>query len=254
MYIWFRLRAGHRQGRGVHPPYAYDFVSRVIFGADVGGLEGIESLREKLLARRERLQVSDLGAGPHAGKHSSRSIRRLVKGTAVSPRKGKLLGRIARHLGFLRIVELGTGTGISSLYLGIACPHSTVLTCEGCPAIAGLARDNIRSAGASNIQVSNMDFRDWLPGVLEKSGGELLVFIDGDHRGERMLGYCSMILESGIRRTVLVLDDIHWSPDMYRAWKLLTEREEISLSLELYNTGIAFSGFDVQRDRFIVNF
>ena len=83
---------------------------------------------------------------------------------------------------------------------------------------------------------------------------ELLVFLDGDHRGERMLEYAGMILDSGDSKKVLVLDDIHWSKDMYRAWSRLVKRDEISLSIEMYNTGIVFIHFAVQKEHFKVNF
>jgi len=108
--------------------------------------------------------------------------------------------------------------------------------------------------GLSNIEVGNGVFMDWLPGAIEHSPGEVLFFLDGDHRGERLMQYCSMIFQSGLRKAVLVLDDIHWSADMNRAWKILVKSEDITLSLELFNTGILFYGYAIQRDHFILNF
>jgi predicted O-methyltransferase YrrM len=142
------------------------------------------------------------------------------------------------------VVELGTGTGISSLYLGMACPRSRILTCEGSPAIARLAGENIREMEVNNIAVACDVFLSWLPEALRQVSGELLLFLDGDHRGEHLLHYCSMVFNAGISRAVLVLDDIHWSAGMNRAWKQLVKSEEVSLSLELYNTGILLYGFN----------
>ena len=254
LHIWFRIRARHRKGRGIHPPFAYKFITEVIFGNDVPGLRGIEDLRGSLLGNREYLQVSDLGAGSKRIAGEKRSIPHLVKYTAVNRKKGQLLSRIAGYLGFPVFVELGTGTGISSLYLGMACPHSRILTCEGSPEIADLARANIKKMGASNIEVYQDAFLDWLPGILNQITGEVSIFLDGDHKGENLLEYCSMIIESDLSKAVLVLDDIHWSVNMYRAWKKLVKRPDVSLSLELFNTGIIFMGYDIQKSHFIVNF
>ena len=254
LYIRFWVRARHREGRGIHPPFAYGFVSKAVFGKWVPGLEGIENLRKSLLRNRDILQVADHGTGSRLVPGNRRSIRKLVKSTAVNAKKGQLLARIAQFLRFSMILELGTGTGISSLYMGMSFPEAKILTCEGSPAIASLADINIRKMGVSNIEVHNDVFLEWLPGVLTRIQGDLLVFLDGDHQGGRLMKYYSMILESGFSKAVLVLDDIHRSGDMNRAWKILTKRDEVRLSLELFNTGIIFLGYDIQKGHFIVNF
>lgn len=254
LYIQHRIRAGHRKGRGIHPPFAYKFINGVIFGEDIEGLDKIEILRKSLLANREYISVSDKGAGSKYSSRENRRIADLVKHTAINSGKGQLLARIVAGTGISRIIELGTGTGFSSSYMGMACPTTSILTCEGSPEIAALAEENIRKLGIENIEVHSDEFRSWLPVVLSHSPGELLVFLDGDHRGERMQEYCDMIIGSGNSKKIIVLDDIHWSTDMYRAWNKLIERDEISLSLQLYNTGIIFTGYRVQRDHFIINF
>ena len=50
------------------------------------------------------------------------------------------------------------------------------------------------------------------------------------------------------------MDDIHWSRGMYRAWSRIIKRPEISLSIELFNTGIVFVGEKIQKDHFAVIF
>ncbi len=254
LYIQYRIRARHCKGRGIHPPFAYKFIRDVVFGEDIVGLESIENLRKTLLGNKETLRVSDKGAGSKNMSGEKRRIRDLVKHSAINSRKGQLLARIAVNLGFSRIVELGTGTGFSSMYMGMACPQSTIITCEASTEIALLAEENIRKMGTSNIEVHHNQFRRWLPVVLNHSPGELLVFLDGDHRGERMIEYCDTIIRSGDSKKVIVLDDIHWSTDMKKAWNELVKRDEISLSLELYNTGIIFLAYPVQKGHFIINF
>jgi predicted O-methyltransferase YrrM len=274
LYIKYLIRAGHRNGRGIHPPFAYDFVREVIFGEEIDGLEAIENLRNSLSGKKERIRVADYGAGTRAvlwekirpqkgaqprngtgtSRNDWRTIRKITRQTAVDLKKGRLLARISRSLDFPVILELGTGMGISALYLGMSCPGSTVLTCEGCPAIAAWARENIKLLGAKNIRVSEGLFSDWLSTVVNHIDGDLFVFVDGDHRGARLAGYCDVILSVKGGRKVIMLDDIHWSTDMYRTWNELTGRQEITLGIELFNTGILFSGFGTQRDRFVVRF
>jgi predicted O-methyltransferase YrrM len=254
--LYFRFLAGlaTRRGWRSYPSPAREFILEAVRGEDVPGLDGIEELRRSLRRNRKLLPVVDHGAGSRRAAQEGRTVRHLVRTTAVSPAKGRLLARIARYFNFPLVVELGTGTGISSLYMGMACPRSRILTCEGSPAIAGLAGSNIREMGVSNIEVTCDVFLDWLPETLRQVPGELLLFLDGDHRGERLLQYCSMVFNAGLSRAVLVLDDIHWSAGMYKAWKEQTVREEVSLSLELFNTGIILAGFGFPRVHLIRNF
>ena len=106
----------------------------------------------------------------------------------------------------------------------------------------------------SNIEVFNQNFTEWLPGVLNQTPSGLSIFIDGDHRGRRLLRYFKMITGSGCSKTVVIMDDIHWSIDMYRAWRTIIKGMEVSLSLELFNTGVVFIGYNIQKNHYIINF
>ena len=254
LYIRHRLKAGHRRGSFVHPPFAYLFISEVIFGKKIHGLEGIEDLRKSLSGNKELLEVTDHGAGSRLTSGEKRSVQKIVKHTAISQRKGELLSRISAFLDFPVILELGTGTGISSLYLAMGSPGSNLYSCEGSSAIGELAKSNIRILGTKNINISVDTFMDWLPVMLNQMEGNLLVFLDGDHRGERLLHYCDLIMASKRQKAVIILDDIHWSEDMFQAWRTLTAREGISMSMELFNLGIIFLGYNVQKGHFNIRF
>ncbi len=256
LYLNYRLHARHRKGRGIHPPYAYQLISKVIYGEDpdIEGIERIEEYRRDLLGMTGTVRVDDYGAGSRRRLDSERRISDLVKHTAVSRKRGRLLARLVNHLKPSTMIELGTGSGIASLYLALANPEGRVLTCEGSPAIAGLARQGFGKLGVDNIQIHKGLFAELLPGLLKQSGQELFVFIDGDHREERLFSNFVRIQDSGHQNIVIVVDDIHWSRGMYRAWKRIISRPEIRLSIELFNTGIVFMEKNIQKDHFVVIF
>ena len=256
LYLHYRLKARHRFGRGIHPPFAYEIVSSVIFGKGpcLPGPEKIENYRSELLNDHRTLTVEDPGAGSRRRLDSERTISSLARHTAVRPRLGRLLYRLAAHLLPDVMIELGTGAGISSMYLAMANPSGKVYTCEGSNAIAGLAEEGIAKLGLDNIRVYRGLFADILPGLLDLSGSGLFVFIDGDHREESLISYVTQVLASGGQDVVLVMDDIHWSRGMYRAWKKIIGMPAISLSIELFNTGIVFTREKVRKDHFVVIF
>lgn len=274
LYISHLFSSRHRKGFGIHAPFAFEFVSGVIFGKDAASYDVIESIRREQVRSRQILEITDMGAGGKAAFRrkssipgnttSGKQLGRIVSGTSVSSKKGRLLGRIAAYLDYPDILELGTGPGFSSMYLGTASPSSNIHTCEGSERLAELAGKNISNAGLGNVDVSCAAFMDWLPMQLDEHPGKILIYLDGDHRGERLLDYTGLIMDSvgkntvGDResdsRTVLVLDDIHWSRDMYLAWKQIVSEETVPLSFELFNLGIVFISFPVQPGRYKIRF
>ena len=256
LYLNYRLRARHRKGRGIHPPFAFEMVNGVIYGKgpNVPGLAKIEEYRLDLLNITRSIPVEDHGAGSRRGGDSERQICDLVRNTAVSSKRGLLLARLADHLKPTSMIELGTGPGIGSLYMALGNPGGRLHTCEGSPAIARLAEKGFDKLGVGNIEVHRGLFAELLPGLLNQAGPGLFVFIDGDHREERLISYVSRVLDSERQDLCIVMDDIHWSKGMYRAWKRIIKHPEISLSIELFNTGIVFVGEKIQKDHFVVIF
>jgi predicted O-methyltransferase YrrM len=256
LYLKYRIRARHRNGRGIHPPFAFEMVNGVIYGKgpDVPRLSKIEEYRQDLLKITGSITVEDHGAGSRSGMGHERWISDLVRRTAVTPRRGRLLGRLVNHLKPASMIELGTGAGLSSMYLALANPEGRLHTCEGSPSIARLAEKGFEKLGIGNIEVHMGLFTEMLPGLLKQAGPGLFVFIDGDHREERLISYVSEILASERRDGTIVMDDIHWSGGMYRAWKRIINRPEIRLSIELFNIGIVFVGEKIQKDHFVVIF
>jgi predicted O-methyltransferase YrrM len=256
LYLNYRLRARHKKGRGIHPPFAYRIIREVIYGVDpdIEGLGRIEQHRQDLLKMTGSIMVEDFGAGSRRGLDRERRICDLVKHTAISQKRGRLLARLVCHMKPSTMIELGTGAGLASLYLSLGNPAGQVVTCEGSGEIAVLARMGIEKLGIENIDIRTGLFTELLPGLLNHAGEESFVFIDGDHRGDSLISYFDRIVATGHRRMVVVLDDIHWSRSMYQAWRKIVRLSEISLSIELYNTGIVFLDETIQQDHFVVIF
>jgi predicted O-methyltransferase YrrM len=256
LYFTYRFRARHRYGRGIHPPFAYGIVKDVVHGdgPDLPGLNAIEDYRRELLKQTGTICVVDHGAGSRREWGEERRICDLARRTAVSSKRGRLLARLVDYMGPDTMIELGTGTGISSLYLAMANPGAKLHTCEGSTAVAGLAEEGFAKLGVDNIEVHRGCFSELLPGLLQQQASGLFIFIDGDHREANLISYVSQVLASGIKDLVVVLDDIHWSRGMQRAWKNIISRPEVSLSIELFNAGIVFAQNQVQKDHFVVIF
>jgi len=118
------------------------------------------------------------------------------------------------------ILELGTSLGISTLALSLAAPGKRVVTVEGCPALAEIARDNLLRHGAENAEVMNMEFSEALEFLKTRGTTVSMAFIDGNHRGGALKQYAETIRSMG-EEMLIVADDIHLNRDMYSAWSSL---------------------------------
>jgi predicted O-methyltransferase YrrM len=163
------------------------------------------------LTRSEQKQSRESGraqaAGRSAYKAQSDAVPQMREG-AEQPSDNSI------------ILELGTSLGISTLALALAAPESRVVTVEGCPALAGIARNNLLKHGALNAEVINMEFSAALE-MLGTGGTTVsLAFIDGNHRGGALTQYAETIRSMG-EEMLIVADDIHLNREMYRAWSSL---------------------------------
>ncbi len=99
----------------------------------------------------------------------------------IGPVVGELLFVLTRALGARQILELGTATGYSAIFLAQAAEDGHVLTLEWDAHMAMRARQNLAAAGlASRVEVRQGDAQMILP---ELAGPFDLVFLDIDKEG-----------------------------------------------------------------------
>ncbi len=200
----------------------------------------IERLKNQLLQNSTTLEVTDLGAGPSNRVGKYRRVNSIAN-TAVSPSwQCKQLFRLVHFLQAKNRLELGTSLGISTLYQYFPVQQSTMYSLEGCPNIAKIAQSNFDKLKAHNIRLIVGDFADTLPSTLQKMQSLDYVFIDGNHRLEATLSYFERCLPYCHNGTVIVLDDIHWSDEMQKAWKMIRQHPKVALSIDLYSMGWVF--------------
>jgi predicted O-methyltransferase YrrM len=98
-------------------------------------------------------------------------------------------------------------------------------------------------------------FSNVLPGVLSRLKNPLdWVFIDGDHTYSGTMDYFKQIMNHSCPDTVLILHDIHWSPDMEKAWEEIKAHPKVKVTLDLFYMGIVFFRSELSRQHFLLRF
>jgi len=222
---FFHLR--HRKGHGIHSPYLFEFVNLVVYNSEKVSIPpGV-----RLEHRRAREDHSLAGG-------EGRSVRSFVLRSSVSEKKGALLHRIARWFRPEMMVELGTGLGISTLYLATGSPGISLHSIEGNTQRATFAAHlvNRRQLGPVSIHWGDMDEK--LDEILPLMPGRFLAYVDGNHRFDPTVSYVRLLMERAGEEAVIILDDIYWSREMHRAWREIISWPEIRASIDLYHLGI----------------
>lgn len=250
-FIKYLFRSFHLHG--IHSPFVYQLNEDVIQDKILFySFDQIESIRAKLLLTSQEIEVLDLGAGSKNGKKSRRKINSIAKTALKSPKYAQLIYRIAYAYKPQTILELGTSLGITTSYLASACPKSNVISLEGSPEIAKIAKINFEKLQINNIEQVIGDFKNTLPNALAKTDTVDLVYFDGNHQEEPTIDYFEQCLKKANENSIFIFDDIYWSSGMKNAWERIKKHPDVVITIDLFQVGLVFFKQDQKKQNFTI--
>jgi len=198
----------------------------------------IEGLRAQIAARPEayRFAVSDSALGPvrlaeRAGKTNAVvTSDHLATSVSVPKRWGVFLHLCAEAFDAKTILEMGACVGISSAYFASIRSRPHVITLEGSPPLALLARESL-AAVSDRGEVIVGAFEETLVVTLDRLAetGEKVdvAFVDGHHEEAATLHYVETISRHLAGTALIILDDIYLYEGMWRAWQTLSSGSSV---------------------------
>ncbi len=253
-YISYKLTARHRKGHGIHSPFVFRLISEVVaHNPDSARLREVSLWHHTLLKNRHMISTNTFGAGSHLGENQARQVSLMARKSSVSSKYGRLLYRLAEFFKPGEIVELGTGLGVSGAYLKAGAPQSILTTVEGDAARSAFVATGFLKIRYPDVRVVNQTFDDFLADF-EPGSLPLMIFIDGDHSFEATMRYYKRLTAHIQHGTILIIDDIHWSGDMERAWEQIKKEKSSALTVDLFFMGLVFFREGIIPQDFIVNF
>lgn len=231
-YIEHLFYMKHRKGHGIHSPYLFEFVNGVLFNG-----EGVE-LPPLIWNEHRRLRAENP----------------FVRRSSVKRKYGFLLYRITRWFHPEMIIELGTGVGISTIYLSSGSPETPLHSIEQSRERAELAEQLVKKCCPAPISIHPGGMEEKLGDILPLIPRRFVAFVDGNHHYKPTVTYVDQLIERAGDNAIIVMDDIYWSRGMQRAWKDVITRKEVQVSMDLFHMGILLIGKELQKKNFKIKF
>lgn len=216
-----------------------------------------DALRRRLAECDAEVEVVDYGAGTGAGaKPPVRRVADVYRRAATGPVWGRFLYGLVRGLKPQCVLELGTNLGVGASHLGVALarnereggPSGRLVTLEGAPGYAALARDTLHELGlADRAEIVVGPFSETLSAVCERKGPFDLVFVDGHHEEAAALRYVREIRPHLTPGALVILDDVEPGRSVRRAWQSLARETSGGLWLGKYGL-LVFDSFHPGRE------
>jgi len=253
-YLNYLITARHSKGSGIHSPFVYEFVSKVLFDdTDYPEYNFFREIRNELKNSEEILSIETLDAGSDKFKSGTQKVKDILNKSSVPPKFGKLLFRIAKYYNPSTIVELGTSIGMSTIYLAKGVPEARIATIEGNMHVCEFARIFFKKHQAANVKAINGQFDDYLPYFEKNYPIPGLVFIDGNHTYESTIKYFDHFSRM-VKEGFLIFDDINWSPEMRQAWEEIKISSEAQVTIDLFSMGIVIHQKSITPGHFMIRF
>lgn len=255
---YFRYLSRARDEHSLHSPFLYALYTEVIRAkrSPKTVFAPIRALRRKLRRSRQRITITDLGAGSKVNPSRQRALGDIARNSQKSARFGRLLFRLIQRFQAKTIIDLGTSLGLTTAYMAEATrPYSGhITTFEGCAETAAVARQNFEQLGQQNVAIIVGNLDETLATGIASLAPVDFVFFDANHRYEPTVCYFETCLRHVHNDTVFVFDDIHWSDEMEQAWAYIRKHPSVTVTVDLFWIGLVFFRREQPKEDFILRF
>lgn len=256
-FFRYLLVARHRKGFGVHSPFIFDFITKVLIRNTHHDhdLDLIPRIKNDIGRKNLMIKKEGFGAGSGYGRNNNISLKKLLHQQSISHKYGRLLYKMAAYYQPSNIIELGTSLGISTLYLALGCRTAEINTIEGDRQLCQMAGSIINTVLPDNrIHIHHNEFSEVIESWFTNKKEHLMVFIDGNHQKEATVYYCELIRKHVDKPSIIIIDDIHWSSEMLAAWEQICKIPEFTFTIDLFRLGIVFARKSAAKQHFVIKY
>ena len=238
---------------GVHSPFVFSLLTKCFYDKKSKPEYAIlKNYRKSLLENKNFIEVTDFGAGSKVFKSNRRQISKIAKTAGISPKRAELLFRLTNYFQPLNILEIGTSLGLATSALALGNPKAKLITLEGCPQTATIAKNQLNQFECANVETIISEFESFLISENLQSTVYNLIYFDGNHSKKATLAYFDLLLPTIDNDSVWILDDIHWSPEMEEAWEIIKNHPKVTVTIDTFQWGFVFFRYEQKKEHFVI--
>ncbi len=205
----------------------------------------LESLRNVMKNTKKSILVTG-----ESGEQVRVSINSLLKETTFQKSYEQMLFRLSRYFHPKQIVDFGSSTGLSSLYMATPFKDVCVTAMERDPEVASLCRLNIKRTQVENVKVVVGDLKNKTRELV--SSGVCFDFI---HFGRScstsdIRSLVEILSGTFSWSTVILISDIYRTEEKENLWQDLKNMPGVRVSLELFFYGILIFDENFQKESY----
>ena len=237
LQYWFTANNG--KGHGTHSPFVYDFIRNVLINKKkYPAYKQIAQLCKRLKKDHHIVDIEDFCERTIIPISQKVKMADLYRSRVKPAKYDQLFFRMARHYKSQYVLEIASSLGITTSYLAIANPDTTIVTYEESEAIAKIAAQNFSSLSIKNtIQILD-NINSPLKDTLNKITQLDFVFVNGNNCKETILFYWNMLYNKAHNETLFIFDKIHGGTEMEEVWKEIQQLDMVTCTIDLFFIGI----------------
>jgi len=249
-YIKFLLNSTNQHG--IHSPFVFELTTECFYKKNKSTKNNVfKSYKKSLLSNKNKIEITDFGAGSRVFKSTLRPIHKIAKYAGIQNKNALLLIKIAGYFKPKSILEFGTSLGLGTAALHIGNPNAKITTLEGCKNTAEIAKMQFKKFSFKNIDIHTGEFTKTLSTLKFKEPIDLIYF-DGNHQKKPTLEYFHYCLEFIHNESLFIFDDIHWSKEMESAWEEIKQHPKVKVTIDTFQWGIVFFRKEQEKEHFTI--
>jgi len=238
----------------IQAPIAFQFYNDV-FKHHMGNeaFETVGQIREYYTKSRTTFAYSTDGKSSSLSTQNKGKVKAIARWGSSPRQQTKLLCSLAFLLEKGTILELGTSLGIGTCSLALPNPSNHVYSFESNLDVVQIAKGTFEKWGVKNVEIVVGNIDDTLPAFLEDMPDPIdIVYIDANHTYGATVRYFELLWPRIKPDGAIIIDDIRWSKDMWKAWAFITSKSDMALSFDYGKCGLIVKKETNRRQHYII--
>lgn len=222
---------------------------RELSKSELNVIECLESYRLKLTESKQQVHYNIFGLDEY------KNVSEIVSKASTSKQWAIFYYLLSKKINAKNILEIGTNVGISGQYFISALMDNKLniedkyfLSFEGVKDLCTIANKRFDQITKKELKYDIIEglYDDTLEKGLEDKKTKFdLIFIDGNHKFKPTINYFELIKKNySTENSIYIFDDINWSNEMKRAWKVL--KNEPCISIDMHRIGVLIFQKDIK--------